>query len=280
LVTGCSTGIGLATARVLRARRWTVWPTARRAEDLARLMEEGFDPIALDVADPASVESAAAAVLERSGGRLGGLVNNAGVGIAGAVEDLSRDALRRQFEVNVVGLVDLTNRLIPAMRAQGAGRIVNIGSVLGRIVAPMVGAYCASKYALEALSDAWRIELWDTGIGVSIVEPGPIESAFRRNAAEAAARWIDADRSRFREQIIREIERKRRGESAHRRFMRPPEDVARVVVHALESSRPRRRYPVTLPAHFGVWAGRWLPTAWLDRLRLAGLRSDRPGRTG
>lgn len=272
LVTGCSSGIGLATARWLRARGWTVIPTARKPADLDRLAGEGFRPIPLDVADEASVRSAATAAMEAVDGRLGGLVNNAGFGVPGAVEDLTRDALRRQFEVNVFGLADLTNRLIPAMRAQGWGRIVNVSSVLGRIVTPMVGAYCASKFALEALSDAWRIELFDTGIGVSLIEPGPIESAFRRNAADAAAALLDAERSRFRDHIREEIARRRNGKAGHHRFMKPPEAVARVIAHALESQRPQRRYAVTLPAHLGAWAARWAPAEWLDHLNLRALR--------
>lgn len=133
LVTGCSSGIGLATARVLRAAGWQVIPTARREADLARLRTEGFDPVALDVGDPVSVAACVEATLAKTGGRLGALVNNAGYGQPGALEDISRDALRRQFEVNVFGLQDLTNRLLPVFRREGAGRVVNVGSVVGRL---------------------------------------------------------------------------------------------------------------------------------------------------
>ncbi|MCX7819044.1 MAG: SDR family NAD(P)-dependent oxidoreductase [Kiritimatiellae bacterium] len=264
VVTGCSTGIGRATALLLRERGWRVLPTARKPEDLDRLRSEGFEAVRLDLADEASVEAAAREVLERLHDGLGGIVNNAGIGVGGAVEDLSREALRRQFEVNVFGLVDFTNRLLPAMRAQGWGRIVNVSSVLGRVATPLVGAYCASKFALEALSDAWRVELWATGIAVSVIEPGPIESEFRRNAAETAARLLDPERSRFGREIRRQIERRQARDEGRRRWMWPPETVARAIAHALESQRPRRRYPVTWPARAGALAARFAPMAWLD----------------
>ncbi len=273
VVTGCSTGIGRTAARVLQQRGWRVVPTARKRGDLDSLRAEGFEPLHLDLADESSVAAAAEETLERLRDGLGGIVNNAGIGVGGAVEDLSRAALRQQFEVNVFGLVDFTNRLLPAMRRQGWGRIVNVSSVLGRVATPMVGAYCASKFALEALSDAWRVELWDTGLAICLIEPGPIESAFRRNAAETSARFLDPNHSRFREDIRREIERRRAEESAHRTWMWPPETVARAIAHALESPRPRRRYPVTWPAWAGVLAARWAPAAWLDWINRRGLRS-------
>lgn len=264
VVTGCSSGIGHATARLLRDRGWQVVPTARKPEDLERLCAEGFHPVQLDLSDDASVERAAGEVLSRLSAGVGGVVNNAGMAVGGAVEDLSRQALRHQFEVNVFGLADFTNRLLPVMRTQGWGRIINVSSVLGRVVTPVVGAYCASKFALEALSDAWRVELWDTGIGVCLIEPGPIESAFRRNAADTAARLLDPDRSRFGDEIRRQIERRRSNSESQRSWMWPPETVARAIAHALESPRPRRRYPVTWPAWVGVLAARWAPAAWLD----------------
>ena len=164
LVTGCSSGIGLATARVLRGRGWNVIPTARKREDLDALRADGFTPVELDVADAESVKRAAARALEIFGGRIGGVVNNAGFGQAGAVEDLSREVLRYQFEVNFFGAHDLTNRFIPIFRKQGWGRIVNISSVLGRVVIPFYGSYCATKFAMEALSDALRVELCDSGV--------------------------------------------------------------------------------------------------------------------
>ena len=278
LVTGCSSGIGAATATHLRDRGWQVFPTARKPADLEALRAAGFAPIPLDLADPASIESAARDLLARTGGCLGALVNNAGFCQAGALEDLPRAALRAQFETNVFGLHDLTRHLLPAFRQQACGRIVNISSVLGRISSPMLGAYCASKFALEALSDALRIELWRTGIWVALVEPGAIVSRFRKNAAEALDRSVDRDRSGFGAVYASEIERRRRQIKKPDFFTRPPEEVARKILHALESPRPRRRYRVTLPARLAELAVRFIPQAWTDPLlaRRVPARQPRP----
>jgi len=276
VVTGCSTGIGAATARVLRDVGWRVVPTARREEDLALLRGEGFEAVALDVADSDSVKQCVQEVLDLFGGRIGGLVNNAGYGQAGAVEDLSREALRRQFEVNVFGMQELTNGFIPAMREQGWGRIVNISSVLGRISVPMMGAYCASKFAMEALSDSLRVELADAGIGVSLVEPGPIESAFRNTAADAAAKSLDTEHSRFSGYYDKEIGRRLKKKKSSNKFMKPPEAVAEKILHALTASNPKARYCVTIPAYLGAWMSRFSPTGLNDRI-LRG-RVPAPGR--
>lgn len=266
LITGCSSGIGAATAHLLREAGWRVFPTARKPEDLDSLRADGFDPIALDLADPASVAQAARAALERSDGQLGALVNNAGFCQAGALEDIPREALRAQFEANVFGLHDLTRALLPAFRRQGHGRIVNVSSVFGRIAVPMVGSYCASKYALEALSDALRIELWGTGIWVALIEPGAILSRFRHNAAEQLAQAVDSKQSGFGSAYEHEIERRRRQIKRADFFTRPPEEVARKIRHALESAHPRRRYPVTPAAHLVEFLVRFVPAAWTDRL--------------
>ena len=268
LVTGASSGIGRATALLLRDRGWTVFPTARRPEDLAALRAESFDPLPLDLDDPASVAAAASAVLERTSGRLGALVNNAGYGQPGALEDVSRDALRRQFETNVLGPADLTARLIPAFRAQRAGRIVFLSSVVGRVAIPFMGAYCASKFAVEALGDEWRMELAAAGISVSLVEPGPIATSFRRRTVrEARAGGLPGRESPFARHYARdwrdEVRTFTRPTDV---FRKPPEAVAKKILHALESPRPRTRYPVTLAAHLGVWASRHLPPRLLDAL--------------
>ena len=188
LVTGCSSGIGLATARLLRDRGWQVAPTARKTADLDMLRAEGFDPIALDVTDSASIADAASAVLARFGGQLGAIVNNAGFGLTSAIEDAPRAMLRDVFEVNVFGLQELTARFIPLFRKQGYGRIVNVSSVLGELSLPFAGVYSASKFAVEALSDALRRELFDSGIAVSVVQPGPIETRFSENLAHRTER--------------------------------------------------------------------------------------------
>ena len=266
LVTGCSSGIGASTALLLREAGWTVFPTARKPEDLDQLRARGFYPLAMDLADADSVDSAVRELLARTGGILGALVNNAGFCQAGALEDVTRQALRLQFEANVFGTHQLTRSLLPVFRRQGCGRIVNISSVMGRIAVPMVGSYCASKYALEALSDALRIELRGTGIWVALVEPGAIVSRFRQNAAEALDRSVDRARSGFGDVYAHEIERRRRQVKRPDLFTRPPEAVARRVLHALESPRPRRRYRVTLSAPLAELAVRFLPQAWTDPL--------------
>lgn len=268
LVTGASSGIGRATALLLRDRGWTVFPTARRPEDLDALRAEGFDPLPLELSDPASVEAAAAAFLDRTGGQPGALVNNAGYGQPGALEDVSRDALRRQLETNVLGPADLTARLIPAFRAQRAGRIVFLSSVVGRVVIPFMGAYCASKFAVEALGDEWRMELAAAGISVSLVEPGPIATSFRRRTVrEARADGLPGRESPFARHYARdwrdEVRTFTRPTDV---FRKPPEAVAEKIIHALESRHPRTRYPVTLAAHLGVWASRHLPPRLLDAL--------------
>jgi NAD(P)-dependent dehydrogenase (short-subunit alcohol dehydrogenase family) len=266
LITGCSSGIGEATAFYLRDRDWEVIPTARKPRDLDVLRASGFNPINLDLGDSESVKQAIQEVLIRVPGGLGGIVNNAGMAMPGAVEDMSRDALRKQFEVNVFGQQELTNGLIPILRTQGWGRIVNVSSIYGLIAAPMVGTYCASKFALEALSDALRIELSGTGIGLSLVEPGPIVSAFRRNAAAAMEEDVITDDVRYAESYKKEAARRKKQFKKPDFINRPPEDVAKRIAHALESTNPRRRYVITLPAHIGGFMARFVPSAWVDRL--------------
>ena len=264
LITGCSSGIGAATADLLRDAGWQVFPTARKPGDLAALRDRGFAPIALDVAEAASVENAARELLERTNGTLGALVNNAGYCQAGAAEDVSRDALRAQFEANLFGPHQLTRALLPVFRRQGFGRIVNVSSVLGRIGTPMLGAYCSSKFAMEALSDALRIELRGSGVWVALVEPGAILSRFRQNAAEALDRTVDRSRSGFGDTYAHEIERRRRQVKKPDLFTRPPEEVARKILRALESPQPKRRYGVTLAAPLVELVARFIPQAWTD----------------
>jgi NAD(P)-dependent dehydrogenase (short-subunit alcohol dehydrogenase family) len=266
VVTGCSTGIGLATARLLRERGWRVAATARKAADVERLRAEGFVAVELDVANAASVERAAGQILELFDGRIGVLVNNAGFGQVGAMEDLSREAIAYQFSVNVVGLQDLTNRFIPAMRHQGFGRIVNISSVLGRVSLPFMGVYSASKYAVEAISDAMRVELAGSGIAVVLVEPGPIATAFRENAASHGQATLDPTSVRHADYYAKEL--KRRAEQNHHPdpFTLPPEAVAAKIFHAATSRRPKTRYKVTMAAYFGAIMARFAPDGVIDAL--------------
>ena len=266
LVTGCSSGIGLATALMLRERGWTVFPSARKPEDVSRLKEMGFEVIELDVSQSDSVQAAAARVLDLSQGKLGALVNNAGFGQPGAMEDLTREAMEYQFQVNVFGLQELTNLLLPAFRAQGAGRIVNISSVVGRMAIPFLGIYSASKFAVEAMSDALRIELRGSGVGLSLVEPGPIITEFRNTTVALAEKQRAEIESVFDDFYFRELKKRQAGQKQADLINRPPEEVAEKVIHALESPRPRRRYCITLPAYAGSFMRRFAPYALTDRL--------------
>jgi len=265
LVTGCSSGIGEAAARLLAERGWKVIPTARRRDDIERLRRLGFEPVELDLASSESVRQAAAQVMELTRASVGGIVNNAGYGQPGAVEDLDRDMLRRQFEVNLFGLVEFTNCFIPVFRRQGYGRIVNISSLVGRISLPFMGAYSATKFALEAISDAWRVELQAAGIAVSIIEPGPIATRFGDNALRHLWPLLEKAESPF-HSFYREYARQRESRVRGNLFRLPPEAVARRIIHALESTRPKTRYPVTIPAVLAGWLRRLLPDRVLDRL--------------
>ena len=274
LVTGCSSGIGLATARLLRENGWQVIPTARKPADLDMLRAEGFDPVALDVADSTSIADATGLVLERFGGQLGAIVNNAGFGLTSAIEDAPRSMLRDIFEVNVFGLQELTARFIPLFRKQGYGRIVNVSSVLGELSLPFAGVYSASKFAVEALSDALRRELFDSGIAVSVVQPGPIETRFSENLAHRTERYAQNPSSPFAEFYKKAIETRKTGRAARtaEKFMKPPEAVAEKILQCLESRRPPIRTRVTAVAHFGAFVRRALPAALIDSVMISKVR--------
>jgi NAD(P)-dependent dehydrogenase (short-subunit alcohol dehydrogenase family) len=276
VVTGCSSGIGLATALRLRDARWNVCPTARRPDDLEMLRAKGFRPVAMDLGDEASVAAGAAAILKSFDGRLGALVNNAGYGQPGALEDLPRAALREQFEVNLFGLQDLTNRLLPAFRRLGRGRIVNVSSVVGRVALPFMGAYSGSKFALEAFSDAMRVELTGTGIAVCLIEPGPIETRFGDRAVEAGTRRLSGVESPFSASYRHYLRRLEARNERPDPFRQPPAAVAVKILHAVSSARPRRRYPVTVPAHLGRFLARFAPAAFIDAVMRRRLRDRFP----
>lgn len=264
LITGCSSGIGLASARMMKDRGWRVFATARNDADLDRLARDGYEPVRLELADSESIAACAEETLNRCGGKLDALFNNAAYGQAGAMEDVTAEALRAQLEVNVVGTHDLTRRIIPAMRAAGHGRIVMCSSVLGLVAAPFRGSYCASKFALEALSDAMRLELEGTGISVSLIEPGPIRTRFIEHVLEYIERNIDVENSAHRETYAGRLEALRSGGNS--RFKLEPETVAEKLVHAVESRHPKRRYYVTTPTYIAVAVKRFAPTWVLDRL--------------
>lgn len=265
LITGCSSGIGLCCARGLRARGWRVFASARKPADVERLAAEGLESLPLDLADSGSIHAAVDTVLAHGGGRLDALFNNGAYGQPGAVEDLSRDVLREQFETNVLGWHELTRRLLPVMRAQGHGRIVYNSSVLGFVALRYRGAYIASKYAIEGLADTLRLELRGSGIHVALIEPGPVESRFRANAFAAYRRNIDAAQSAHRDAYARMEQRLEKAGPAVP-FTLPPEAVLKRLVHAVESPRPRPRYYVTFPTYLFGTLKRLLSTRLLDRL--------------
>lgn len=267
LITGCSSGIGHAAAHGMRKRGWRVFAACRKPQDCARLTAEGFDSPHLDYSDPDSIITALADVLEATGGTLDALFNNGAHAMPGAVEDLPTQALREIFETNFFGWHTLTQATIPFMRAQGHGRIVQCSSVLGLVALPWRGAYNATKFALEGLTDTLRIEMRDTPIRVILIEPGPITSLIRANSIPHLERWIDwesAPRARqYRDVLLPRLYQKT---DKPDRFELSPEAVVKKLVHAVESARPRPRYYVTTPTHISGLLRRMLPTRALDRI--------------
>jgi NAD(P)-dependent dehydrogenase (short-subunit alcohol dehydrogenase family) len=264
LITGCSSGIGLAAAHELAARGWRVFATCRQPQDCARLQEAGLESFPLDYDDEDSIAAALSEALGRTGGTLDALFNNGAFACPGAVEDLPRGALRAIFETNLFGVHDLTRRVIPVMRAQGHGRIVNCSSVLGFTGMKWRGAYVATKFALEGLTDTLRVEMRDTPLHIVLIEPGPITSRIRANAIPHFERWIDWEASARAEDYRATLRRRLYERSGPERFELPPAAVTRKLVHALESARPRPRYRVTVPTHVMEVLTRMLPTRALD----------------
>lgn len=265
LVTGCSSGIGRCVALKLASRGYRVFSSARKLEDVRALQADGLESVQLDLADSVSIHSAMDDVLARCDGQLYALFNNGAYGQPGAVEDLRREVLREQFEVNLFGTVELTNRVIPVMRAQGYGRIIMNSSVLGFVALPYRGAYIASKFALEGIADTLRLELRSTGIHVSLIEPGPIESRFRANSFDAYKRNIDVGRSAHRESYLA-MEQRLLKQGAAVPFTLPADAVLEKVIHALESRHPAIRYHVTIPTHLFAALKRILSADWMDKL--------------
>ncbi|MGI9388207.1 MAG: SDR family oxidoreductase [Methyloligellaceae bacterium] len=264
LITGCSSGIGHCAATGMKERGWRVLATARKSDDITRLDSEGFEALHLDYTDPESIAACAEAALSRTDGKLFALFNNGAYGQPGAVEDLTTDVLRAQFEANFFGWHDLTRRLIPAMRKQHAGRIVQCSSILGFISPPFRGAYNSSKYALEALSDAMRFELQGTGIMVSLIEPGPIESRFTEHALTALQQNIDMANSPHSATYEKSL--KRLEDGGAQMFKLGPEAVLQKLIHAVESAYPRTRYYVTVPTYLAAIGKRVLPQSLNDAL--------------
>jgi len=265
LVTGCSSGIGRATAMHLAERGWTVYATARRLESVAELAQKGCRTLALDVCDENSMRAAVDAIVGAEGA-VGVLVNNAGYSQSGAVEEVSMEAVRRQFETNVFGPVRLIQLVLPGMRAQGSGKIVNVSSMGGKLVFPGGGFYHGTKHALEAISDALRFEVRGFGVDVIVIEPGLIKTSFGQTAAGsvAAATPSDGPYAEFNSAVARETAHAYEGPLA--RLGAGPEAVARAIEKAVSARRPKTRYPVTASARLALFQRRLLTDRAWDRI--------------
>lgn len=265
LITGCSSGIGYCVAKGLRERGYNVFVTARKDDDIKRLEKEGFEVIPLELSDPESVKDCASELMLKTNNDVYAVFHNGAYGQAGALEDISREVLEKQFAANVFGWHQLTNLLLPLMRKAGEGRIIYNSSVLGIIALPFRGSYNASKYAIEGLADTLRLELHSTDIHVSLIEPGPVESLFRKNSLQALRENVDIDGSVHRRKYTASIKRlEKEGPAAP--FTLPPEAVLKKVIHALESERPKARYPVTFPTYLFATLKRILPVRALDKV--------------
>jgi len=265
LITGCSSGIGYACAHGLRERGYRVFASARKPEDVERLSDEGLETLRLDLDNSATIRDAVDQVLFRTQGQLYALFNNGAYTQVGAVEDLSRTVLRAQLETNLLGWHELTCHLIPVMRNQGYGRIVQNSSVLGLAALAYRGAYVASKFALEGLTDTLRLELVGSGIEVSLIEPGPIESRIRANSYEKFRAHIEREHSPHREQYL-SVERRLLQAGPVQPFTLLPQAVLKKLIHALESPRPKPRYYVTIPTYLFGGLRRVLSSRRLDQV--------------
>lgn len=270
LITGCSTGIGLCAAQTLQDRGWLVIASCRQFKDINRLESLGLKHvIKLDLSDDESIASGFERAIEIAGGKLDAVFNNGAYGQPGAVEDLTTNALRLQFETNVFGTHTLTGLAVKHMLEQGEGRIVQNSSVLGLVAMPFRGAYNASKFALEGLTDTLRLELKGTQVKVSLIEPGPIETAFRANALTALKENVDIKASRHKEGYEAAMSRLSASKS-NSGFTLPSDAVVKKLIHALESDKPKARYFVTFPTYLMAFLKRIFPIAWLDAVLIKG----------
>ncbi len=265
LITGCSSGIGLDAAQQLKNKGYWVFATARKLADVERLKNDGFEAFQLDLLESTSIQNAVSQVLDKTNGRLDALFNNGADGQPGAVEDLTRDVLRRQFEVNLFGTHELTNLIIPVMRAQGHGRIIYNSSLLGFTALKYRGAYNSSKFALEGLVDTLRLELRGTGIYPVLIEPGPILTKFRENAFRLFIENINIENSVHGSTYAR-LSEKLQKQGAVVPFTLGSEAVTKKLIKALDSSKPKARYYVTFPTYLFAYLKRLLPDILLDKI--------------
>ncbi len=268
LITGCSSGIGYHCAHALQEHGgWRVFASCRRQEDADRLAGEGLETLHLDLSDNASIAAAVDEVLRRTGGKLDALFNNGAYSQPGAFEDVPTENVRKLFETNFFGWYELTRLVMPVMRKQGHGRIVNCSSVLGFVSARFMGAYSATKHAVEGWTDTLRLELHGTGIEAIILQPGPIHTRMLDNARGHFIETVDVHNSLYRGDYSRELKKYATGHRTNW-FKLGPEAVAKKLFHALEDPHPRPRYRVTIPTLVGAWLKRLLPTRIMDKVLL------------
>jgi len=261
LITGCSTGIGLCIAKGLQNKGYRVFPTARTHKDVKNLQELGFEALFLDLSSSDSINAAILKLYDMTD-NVYALINNGAYGQAGALEDISRKALEKQFQSNFFGWHELTNLVLPKMRNSNSGRVIYISSVLGFVAMPFRGPYVASKFAIEGLVSTLRLELSNTNIKFSLIQPGPIESKFRENAYLAFKENVDISNSHYLDQYKLMIKRLRSGKNV--KFTLPPEAVLNCTLHALGSNKPKNYYRVTFPTKLFALLGNILPSRWMD----------------
>ncbi len=264
-ITGCSTGIGYQLATDLKQHGYRVLASCRKAHDVERLREMGLDCIQLDLNSSQSIQSAISSINQVSQGKLYALINNGAYGQPGALEDLPTEALRAQFESNFFGWHELTTGLLPTLLAQPSARIIQISSVLGFAAMKYRGAYNSSKFALEGWTDTLRLELRESNVEVSIVQPGPIETQFRANGLRAFKKWINIEHSRHHQQYLLQLKRLEK-ESSNNPFVLPPQACVAPVMHALQAKHPKHRYRVTRPTKIFALLKRLLPSKVLDHI--------------
>ena len=269
LITGCSSGIGLSSAKALSQEGWEVFASCRKHKDVKILQEIGLNAIQLDYTSQKSIEKAVVTVLEKTNGHLDALFNNGAFAIPGALEDMPTEALRAIFETNVFGWHSLTRAVIPVMRSQGYGKIIQCSSILGFIALAYRGPYNSTKWALEGLSDTLRLELEGSGIHVISIRPGPINTKFRENAVFHFRKWIDQNSSFFKEIYEKEIGPKLDDSSKASIFQLEAEAVTKKVIQALNAPNPSMVYSVTLPTYFMAFLIRVLPKFIIHRLLLS-----------
>ncbi|NQY61643.1 SDR family NAD(P)-dependent oxidoreductase [Cognatishimia sp.] len=266
LITGCSSGIGADAARGMRDAGWRVFASCRKPEDCATLQAEGFESPLIDYEDEATITSGLSEVLAATGGTLDALFNNGAYAVPGAVEDLPSGALRAIYQANVIGWHELTRQVIPVMRAQGYGRIVNNSSVLGLVAARWRGAYVSSKFALEGLTDVMRLEMRDTPIHFILIEPGPVTSKIRVNSIPHFEKWINWESSARAEHYRRGLLKRLYEDRGKDAFELPASAVTAKLLRAVSAKNPKPRYYVTTPTYFMGFLRRILPTRMLDNI--------------